>query len=465
MLLRNITTLLLAVSVCQPALANNQVVTYDVPQKALYSHHNDDFTVRVRIPGGEWQDLYEYNVKVDHDKPRDASMVHFDMDGEVEVSVKKNNGDVSRVEIRPASAKVKPTLKGNTARFTLKNPANLSIEFDGDRLHNLHLFANPLQTDIPNEADPDVIWFGPGVHTPPQDTEGAFVIPSNKTVYIHGSALLQGKLLINNAHNVNVVGRGIIDQGGRGFEVTKSEHITLDGPVVINPKHYTVYCGQTRNLTIRNIKAFSAASWTDGIDMMSCSDVEIDKVFLRTSDDSIAIYGHRWDYYGDSRNITVTNSTLWADVAHPINIGLHGNKENPEMVENIIFRNIDILGHDEDDRNYQGAMAISNSDNNLVRNVLFEDIRVDSIEEGMLFNIRVVYNEKYSHAPGRGVENITFRNITSRADDINRSVIGGFSAERMVKNITFENVTVMGKPLHREDIDVGDYVENITIKR
>lgn len=29
--------------------------------------HNDDYTVRVRIPGGEWKDLFEYNVQVDMD--------------------------------------------------------------------------------------------------------------------------------------------------------------------------------------------------------------------------------------------------------------------------------------------------------------------------------------------------------------------------------------------------------------
>lgn len=41
--------------------------------------HNDDYTVRVRIPGGEWKDLFEYNVQVDMDKVQDASMVQFDM--------------------------------------------------------------------------------------------------------------------------------------------------------------------------------------------------------------------------------------------------------------------------------------------------------------------------------------------------------------------------------------------------
>ena len=29
--------------------------------------HNDDYTVRVRIPGGEWEDLFEYNLQVDMD--------------------------------------------------------------------------------------------------------------------------------------------------------------------------------------------------------------------------------------------------------------------------------------------------------------------------------------------------------------------------------------------------------------
>ena len=52
--------------------------------------HNDDYTVRVRIPGGEWKDLFEYNVQVDMDNVQNASMVQFDMGSAVEVMVKKN---------------------------------------------------------------------------------------------------------------------------------------------------------------------------------------------------------------------------------------------------------------------------------------------------------------------------------------------------------------------------------------
>lgn len=39
--------------------------------------------------GGDWKDLFEYNVQVDMDRVQDASMVQFDMGSPVEVMVKK----------------------------------------------------------------------------------------------------------------------------------------------------------------------------------------------------------------------------------------------------------------------------------------------------------------------------------------------------------------------------------------
>src|SRR5690348_11745761 len=84
--------------------AAQDLVTYPIPQALLYSMHNDDYTVKVRRPGGEWQDLYEYKVKVDLDKVQEASMVSFDFKGKVEVFVRKNNGDITSVRIRPFAA-------------------------------------------------------------------------------------------------------------------------------------------------------------------------------------------------------------------------------------------------------------------------------------------------------------------------------------------------------------------------
>ena len=52
---------------CSTAVQAQELVTYQIPKEMFYSAHNDDFTVKVRVPGGEWNDLYEYKVEVDMD--------------------------------------------------------------------------------------------------------------------------------------------------------------------------------------------------------------------------------------------------------------------------------------------------------------------------------------------------------------------------------------------------------------
>jgi hypothetical protein len=456
--------------VCFYALQTNaqQLITYPPPQAVVYSMHNDDYTVKVRTPGGEWQDLYEYNVKVDLDKPQDASMVYFDFSGTVEVFVQKNNGNVQSVKIRPSSYEIKPVLNGNSITFTLNEPKKISIEFDGDKLHNLHLFANPIETSRPDPNDPNVVYFGPGVHVPKDLPGDAFNIPSGKTVYIAGGAIVRGKLLCDKVENVHITGRGIIDQPQRGVEIRHSHHVTVDGIIIVNPKHYTIFAGGSDHITIRNLKSFSANPWSDGLDFMSCSDVTVDDVFMRNSDDCIAVYGHRWEFYGDAKNYSVTNAVLWADVAHTINIGVHGNTEKTgDVIGDLLFKNIEILEHDEDDPTAEGCMAIQAGDMNLVRNVRFEDIRVDNFQEGKLLQLKVALYDKYNAAPGRGVENIYFKNISYNGLNNSSSIINGLDKDHLVKDVTFENLRINGKLISSVDeanIKVGEFAKNVTFK-
>lgn len=451
------------------SLLSQELITYPIPQAVVYSLHNDDYTVRVRKPGGEWQDLYEYNVKVDMDKPQDASMVYFDFSGTVEVCVRKNNGTLQSVRIRPASAVVNHRTEGNLVYFTLIKPAKLSVEFNGDKLHNLHLFANAIETFKPSQSDTNVIYFGPGVHTPPDASKNFYDIPAGKTVYIAGGAIVKGKLVCNKVSNVKIIGRGILFQPQEGIQISHSNNISIEGIIVVNPTHYTVCGGGSDHITIRNLKSFSVRGWGDGIDMMSCSDITIDDVFMRNSDDCIAIYGHRGDYYGSSRNYSITNAILWADIAHPINIGTHGNTEYVgDTIENILFKNIDILEHDEDDPEYEGCMALSVGDFNLVRNIRFEDIRVDDFEEGKLFSLRVFFNKKYNTGPGRAIQDIKFKNVSYNGANLSPSVIQGYDALHAVKNITFENLRINGKIITDSkdgNIKIGDFTENVVFKK
>lgn len=455
--------------ICSYSIAIAQKINiYPVPAQILYSEHNDDFTVQVRISGQEWQDLFEYKVPVDLDTKSIASMVQFDFEGRIELKVKVNNGLIHDVKIRPLNKDIEYEQKGNSIYFSLDKPAKLSLEVNGDRLHNLHIFANEMEKQIPLEGADDVIYFGPGVHEPSDKPGNKFEINSNKTVYLAPGAIVKGKFVCNKVENVRFIGRGMILNPERGFELTFSKNIEIDGITVVNPSHYTIYGGQTTGLKINNLKSFSTKGWSDGIDLMSCSDVTINDIFMRNSDDCIAIYTHRWNFYGDARNYKISNAILWADVAHPINIGLHGDTLfEGNVIENVHFSDIDILEHDEDDRNYQGCIAFSVSDHNLVQNVSFENVRVENIQEGQLFNLRVLYNKKYSSGPGRGIKDIIFRNIYYSGDIVNPSEIEGFSAKNKVENITFENIIMNGtriKSAEEGDLKIGRFVENVRVK-
>ncbi len=458
--------LLLVVLVSFGMAVQAQLKTYPV---GLHTGmpHDDDYTVRVRMLGGEWQDVFEYKVQVDLDKPQDASMVQFDMGSPVEVMVKKNNGTVREVAIRPLNNNIACRQVQNAVFFTLDKPQNLSVEFNGDRLHNLHLFANPMEEEVYSEEAKGVMFFGPGIHRPKDLPNNQIRIPSNTTVYLAPGAVLKAKLLVDNAENVRIIGRGILDHPVRGIEITDAKNVLIDGITVVNPEHYTVFGGGSSEIVIRNLKTFSCKSWSDGIDMMCCRKVLVDNVFLRTGDDCIALYNHRWNWWGGSSDITVRNSVLWADVAHPINVGGHGDPDSltGEVIENLTFHNIDILEHDEDDPLYQGCMTVDCGDKNWVRNVLFEDIRVENIQEGRLFYVKVRFNPKYDKQPGNGIEGITFRNITYTGVGENASLVQGLDKNRCVRNVVFDSIMINGvKMKHLKGIIKNEFIEDIEIK-
>ncbi|CAN7434473.1 glycosyl hydrolase family 28 protein [Phenylobacterium sp. LjRoot225] len=453
----------LATGAAPAVAASPQLEVYSNPAPLQYSHHNDDFTVRVRQPGGAWRDLYEYDVEVDLDKPQHASMARFDFDGPVEVAIEKNNGDVRRVAVRPASAGVTPRLgKDGLVYLTLDRPANLSVEFDGDRLHNLHLLAG--RPDEPPKPGPDVVVYEPGLHKPPADAT-YFPVRSNQTIYVAGGAVLQGQFRLDGVENVRIYGRGIIDRQQEQFLVHDSRNVTVEGLTFINSKYGTIACGGSKDVRFLDLKAFSAGQWSDGINVFACEGVTVDHAFIRTSDDSVAIYATRKDGTGDTRNVRVANSTFWPDVAHAMFVGLHGNTPAPNVIENVAFSNIDVLEVDEDDPEYEGVMAISAGDSNLVRHISFGDVRVEHIQEGKLFNVRVVFNGKYNTSPGKGVEDVVFRNISfTGAGAPSASLLSGYDAERRVRGVVFDNVTIAGRKLKAPEkgvLEVGPYADGV----
>lgn len=405
---------------------------------------NNDFIVKVRPEGkSKWVLVPTYLVKVDEVREtkhhvEHASMATFDFSEKVEIEVTYNKGKIDSARVRPLSYDIPFTIEGNTLQFSLEKPANLSVEVNGDIFHNLHLFANPLDTFKVDKKNPDLIYFGPGIH---RFEGGEFRIPSGKTVYVAGGAVMMGRMLIENVHDVKLLGRGIIDPSVKmGIRIANSRNVYVEGLMATQ-----CATGGSDSVTIRNVKVISYFGWGDGMNVFSSRNVLFDRVFCRTSDDCTTVYGTRLGFEGPSSNITMQNSTLWADLAHPIFIGIHGNVDKPEILENLNYVNIDILDHKEKQLNYQGCLAINAGDENLIRNVRFEDIRIENFRQGQLVNLRIFFNEKYCKAPGRGIENVVFKNVSYTGNRAEFSVIEGYDAQRKVRNIRFENLRINGQ--------------------
>ncbi|MDO3411925.1 glycosyl hydrolase family 28 protein [Saccharibacillus sp. CPCC 101409] len=484
------------------------LAVYPIPEGL---EESPDYTVRVREPGAEWQQLFVYRAAVDMHDVRYASMVTFSCGGPVELEIEHRLGAVTDTVVRPLSAGLRCDDQEDEVALRLKldGPRLLSLEVNGERFRNLHIFANPAEENAPepdgdgvltlrpglhrgadirqrldngSRTDADtgkartaeqrrIVRFEPGVHLLEDDR---LYLPSHTSVYLAGGAVLCGGLVCDKVRGVEIRGRGVLDLSSfakntyyRGVDVRYSSDIVIEGIAMIDPPHYSVLLGQSERIRISNLKTFSSRGWCDGIDMMACRDVTIEGGFLRTSDDCIAVYASRGEFCGDARDISVRGTILWADVAHPINIGTHGDHAGAgTVIERLHFGKLDILEHHEPQPDYWGCMAINAGDHNIVRDVVFEDIRVETFELGEPFNIRVLKNEKYNPAPGRRIERVLFRNIRFDAACPNPSHISGYDEDRMVEDVAFENVTLGDEVLTSEarHLLIGEYTREIAVQ-
>ena len=457
----------------------HQIFTYPAPKGAPLKQ---DYEVFVRPRSSkEWTRVDTYMAKVNasigdnRHGISEISYCMFDFTGNVLVRVVCKNKKYQSVRIRPDyRGVIARTPNDSTTEFMLFQPENISVEFDGDITNNLLLFTSkPVisKDDAERQAKADkrsFVYYVPGLYE--QDT---IKVKSNTTVYLDGGSYFTGTFAIEDAHDVSILGRGIArpKNGYEGCHVHRSHNIFIEG-LTLN----TCPIGGSDEVTLRNVRSISHPNWGDGLNVFASQNVLYDRIFCRNSDDCTTAYASRKGFWGNCRNVTMRNSTLWADVAHPIFIGIHGNAERGDTIENLHYENIDILGQAEPQVDYQGCMAINCGDNNLVRNVTFENIRVEQIHQGSLLQVKVGFNRKYCSAPGRSVENVTFRNIRYKGELPYLSIIDGYNDERKVKGITFEDIKINGCLFHDKMKDkpawystadyipmyVGSQVDNIT---
>lgn len=469
----------------------NQLNIYpEPPTTDGVDRHNDDFTVRVKIPNGAWKDLYEYKTYVNSGPTRlentASSFVAFDFRGTVEIEIIPNEAIVNSVLIRPQSKEIPYTLTGNTIRIQISHPQQLSVEINGDRYHNMHVFANSIETPPLN---PDVTFENGVLYTFPNHR---FEPNDGDVIYFKPGAIIKGNIYLDGKKDVKILGRGIIDltflqkhytsnnvpedyEYLQGVSVFRSNNIGISGLIINDPQGAGVGINKSDNININNLKMFSRVIWGDGINITASNFINIDNCFIRTADDAIPIYSTRvveWetDYNRDATNIFVQNTSLYADAAHPIEIGFHGsqNPNNTRKIYNVKFEDINILEHDEPHSEYNGAISINCADENICKDLLFYNVNVEDFTKGKLLNIKVeTGGVGAAETDGDLVRSVVFDNLTYNGYGELPSTIKGISCDRHIDGVHFSDLKVNGNFIRSlSDYNVGfetnDFVYNLT---
>lgn len=99
------------------------------------------------------------------------------------------------------------------------------------------------------------------MHHLPGDTLN---VPSGKTVYVAGGAVIKGRIQVVDAQDVKILGRGLVlPERWAGIRIVHSKNVLVEGLI-------TTQCptGGSDSITIRNLKVISSYGWGDGLNVL-----------------------------------------------------------------------------------------------------------------------------------------------------------------------------------------------------
>jgi hypothetical protein len=448
--------ILLCSSVFSSYAIQGNVVINPAPAGAELS---TDFKV---FAGNKSVDVYRIQAASMDDtwRSHNYSMAAFDFSGDVTIKIYPSRFS----KILPESSGVRCEYHNDTLILKLYKPCQLSIEPPAaSSIGPLVLFANPLEVNPPDRSEKNVLFFGPGIYR--KDIK----VKSNQTLYIAGGAIIQGTIEAS-GENIVIMGRGIVDGipfGGGGINIS-GKNIKVEGIIFKSPSGWSVVAHQTDSLSILNVKVCGnrGIRSDDAIDLVNCRKVLIRDCFLRAWDDPIAIKGMDAPLIPDSA-IVIEKCVLWSDGANVFRIGCECTAK---AMEDIIIRDIDVIhAHSRRSQEYPlWFITLQPAENMQIRNILFENIRVNW--EGQKYLIEIVPQvTKWSKPPEGSIQNVILRDITvSGTFDVNGGLISiaGAGNDHPVKNIVFENVSVNGHCITKvsRQLTIGNNVTDLQFK-
>jgi hypothetical protein len=440
----------------------NKVTTYPAPVDEPLSK---DFTLEV---DGKPVDIYLAKIAEVEDapewtlKPEEVggpySFAYFDISGSVTVKITSVKKELDKMVIRPLTSGVEPVIEGNTITFTIDKPCQLSIEPDG-RIEPLLIFANPVEKNAPKEGDPNVIYFGPGVHKPTK-----IELTSGQTLYIAGGAIVKGGVSVSGT-NVKIKGRGILCGNdwpwrkgpGSMVRMNNAKNVTVDDIILRGSWGWTMPIYNSDSVTITNVKLCCSRNPNDdGINPCNSQNIVIRNCFIRSDDDCVAMKGIKFGTSNDNvENITIENCIMWCDRAR---VFLLGHESRAPYMRNITIRNLDIIHFNMCPFLFEPGEEMS-IENVLIENVTaYADYPAQWGEQTFdLIRLKPTVNQYMRNkVPGK-ISNIRFKNVALTGEERDGKYpiwIIGTDSVHMVHNISFENVTWFGHELDGNSLQV-----------
>ncbi len=275
-------------------------------------------------------------------------------------------------------------------------------------------------------------------------------------------------ILIDNATNVKIWGRGIIDGNGavvraQGkpanlIRIRHSKNVLLDGIELRDPACWNTHILYSDGVTIRNIKMLNDrdVANTDGFDPDASKNVLIENSFAYCSDDNVAIKTtNNGNLLQDIDGITVRNNVFLTKKS-ALKVG---TETKGARMRNILFAN-----------NY-----VAEADRGLVLycydGALFEHIRFENnyFEKGLQTKNLKAIHFQIKERNGKGqIRNVLIKNCDFAASFSTAAEIVGLDPQHTIDGILFKNVRMGGTLLlSPKDLSAttNPFVKNIRFEK
>lgn len=471
----------------KPEALDSRVRAYNVPQGVEQYTDCEVWANDTRLP--------VYSVQVNTSQTWSGSNYQrkangvclFELDGKVELTVKPNTTIDYTSVVRPLSSKVTPIadIANNQIKMTIKSAGEYVLEINANPYDAIHFFVSEYDENGVGSYDgyDNVMVFDAGLHTAENDgrinaaKNNLITITSNTLVYLADGAVVRGRFKADNAQNIAIAGRGIIDGSAFVRDATRNlvtvpielnycQNVLLKDFFILDPAGWSISAYFNQNAAIDNLKIITSRSNGDGISVQSCKDVTVDGCFVRTWDDSLVVKNYpRWDnrnIYGETENVTFKNCTLWTDLAQSMELGY---ETVGEKFQNVTFENITVLH-----AMHLAALSIHNANNADIKDIVFKNITIEDgkkAAEGVgLIDFRVLYSSTWSdqhtsptalgNVTGVSVENVNVLSAKKFSMYLGgcKDTRQGFESEHYVANVTLKNVALAGARPTQDDCDI-----------